>query len=233
MIREIVPAARARADPRQHRPVAVVHGAGLRRQRHRQRRRRRDPRRARSEEHAPTADYVAQLRDELPKTVPRLHVLLPAGRHHQPDPQLRPAGADRRPGRRRQPRREPARSPRSCAQRARQDPRHRRRPPPPDHRPARRCSVDVDRDHGVGARPDPAETSPAACWSRSARPARRRRTSGSTRRTGSTTCWPCRRRRDRIDSIDALMNTPILNGQAAPASSAARADGPTWHRRSS
>ena len=43
---------------------------------------------------------MRELRRKLPKRVPGPDLLLPAGRHRHPDPQLRPAGADRRPGRR-------------------------------------------------------------------------------------------------------------------------------------
>ena len=35
------------------------------------------------------------LREELPRALPRRDVLVPAGRHHQPDPEFRRAGADR------------------------------------------------------------------------------------------------------------------------------------------
>ncbi len=49
--------------------------------------------------HAPTADFVQTLR--VPCRAPSRHELrLPARRHHQPDPELRRAGADRRPGHR-------------------------------------------------------------------------------------------------------------------------------------
>ena len=40
------------------------------------------------------------LREKLAKRVSRAELLLPAGRHRQPDPELRAAGADRHPGRR-------------------------------------------------------------------------------------------------------------------------------------
>ncbi len=45
--------------------------------------------------HAPTAEYVARLRGELPRLFPGRHVLFSAGRHRESDPQLRCAGADR------------------------------------------------------------------------------------------------------------------------------------------
>ena len=48
--------------------------------------------------------------------VPGLHVLLRAGGHHQPDPQLRPARPDRRPGGRRQPGGQPRRRPEKLRQ---------------------------------------------------------------------------------------------------------------------
>ena len=49
------------------------------------------------ERHTPTAAHVAQLRRELPKLFPELHVLLSARRHRQPGPELRAAGPDRHP----------------------------------------------------------------------------------------------------------------------------------------
>ena len=52
------------------------------------------------EGHAPTADYVRKLREVLPAAFPGGDVLFPGRRHRHPDPQLRPAGADRRAHRR-------------------------------------------------------------------------------------------------------------------------------------
>ena len=49
-----------------------------------------------NEDHEPTADYVRQLREELPAAIPRRDLRVPAGRHRQPDPEFRRAGADRR-----------------------------------------------------------------------------------------------------------------------------------------
>ena len=63
------------------------------------------------ERHRPTEHWIKTLRGELPARVPGRHVLLPAGRHRQPDPELRPAGADRHAGRRVRPAGEPRRSP--------------------------------------------------------------------------------------------------------------------------
>ncbi len=51
-----------------------------------------------NEDHRPTADYVRTLREELPRAFPGHDVLVPAGRHHQPDPEFRRAGADRPAG---------------------------------------------------------------------------------------------------------------------------------------
>ena len=45
-------------------------------------------------EHRPTAEHMAALRRELPERFPEDAVLLPAGGHRQPGPQLRPAFAD-------------------------------------------------------------------------------------------------------------------------------------------
>ena len=52
-----------------------------------------------NEGHRPTADYVRQLREQLPREFPGVDLLVPAGRHRQPDPQLRRARAARRAGR--------------------------------------------------------------------------------------------------------------------------------------
>ena len=48
------------------------------------------------EEHRPTADHVRDAPARLPPGVSRRHLLLRARRHRDPDPQLRPARADRR-----------------------------------------------------------------------------------------------------------------------------------------
>ncbi len=80
------------------------------------------------EGHQPTAGYVQPLRRRCP-TLSRLDLLVPARRHHQPDPEFRRAGADRRPGHR--PRRRQGEG--LCAGAGGQDARHRRhrrRPPP-------------------------------------------------------------------------------------------------------
>ena len=47
----------------------------------------------------------ASCASELPRALPGRHLLLPAGRHHQPDPEFRRARADRRAGARLRPRR--------------------------------------------------------------------------------------------------------------------------------
>ena len=57
--------------------------------------------------HRPTAQYVRTLRASCPGQFPRYHLRLPAGRHRQPDPELRPSGADRHPDLRPRGRRKP------------------------------------------------------------------------------------------------------------------------------
>ena len=127
------------------------------------------------------------------QAVPGLHVLLRAGRHHQPDPGLRPAGADRRAGGGRPPRGEPP-GRQEALPRAGQDSRHRRRPHPADHRlrdaPHRRGP-----HPGVRAGPHAAERDRQRLGVAQRHHARCRPTTGSTRRTASTTLWPCRRPR--------------------------------------
>ena len=85
----------------------------------------------------PTAELRRPAAAGTAAAVPAMHVLLPAGGHHQPNPQLRPARPDRRAGGRRPPRGNLRRA-KKLQQRAGQDSRHRRRPPPPDHRLRRR-----------------------------------------------------------------------------------------------
>ena len=47
------------------------------------------------EGHRPTDEYVQALREQLPRAFPGHDVCVPAGRHRQPDPEFRRAGADR------------------------------------------------------------------------------------------------------------------------------------------
>ena len=51
-----------------------------------------------TEEHGPTAEYTERLRKRLHEKFPDVTFLLRGGQHHQPDPELRPAGAHRRAG---------------------------------------------------------------------------------------------------------------------------------------
>ena len=81
------------------------------------------------EGHRPTAEFVTPAARRAAEALPRHRVLLPARRHRHPDPQLRPAGGDRRPAHRQRPctatprspptwssasSRSPARSTRTC-----------------------------------------------------------------------------------------------------------------------
>ncbi len=56
-----------------------------------------------NEGHAPTADYVNRLREQLPRRFPGHDVLVSAGRYRQPDLEFRRAGADRSAGPRQRP----------------------------------------------------------------------------------------------------------------------------------
>jgi len=47
------------------------------------------------EGHRPTDEYVQALREQLPRLFPGMSFRVPAGRHRQPDPEFRRAGADR------------------------------------------------------------------------------------------------------------------------------------------
>ena len=73
---------RALHDPRQHGADAIVYHHGLRGQRHGQRLRRRDPRLAQAEP-PPDRGLRRPAAERPAEALPRLHVLLHAGRHHQ------------------------------------------------------------------------------------------------------------------------------------------------------
>ena len=66
------------------------------------------------EGHEPTDGYVKPLQGKAAGAIPRPELCVPAGRHRQPDPQFRRAGADRP----RNPRRQPRRQLRLCQQAA-------------------------------------------------------------------------------------------------------------------
>ena len=65
--------------------------------------------------HGPTDRLRPRAAAQAARAVSRHHVLLPAGRHRQPDPELRPAGANRHPDRRAVDAEQPASSRRSCS----------------------------------------------------------------------------------------------------------------------
>ena len=70
-----------------------------------------------NEKHQPTADYVQHAaRARCRARFPGIDLLVPARRHHQPDPELRRAGADRRAGRRPEPAARPGLRRRAAAQ---------------------------------------------------------------------------------------------------------------------
>ena len=80
-------------------PISA-HQHGLQQLRHDRPAGRRHPDHARTKDHAPTADYVAHAARACCRALSRHDLLLPAGRHRQPDPEFRRAGADRRADRR-------------------------------------------------------------------------------------------------------------------------------------
>ena len=82
---------------------------------------------------------------ELARRVSRRAVLLPAGRHRQPDPELRPARADRRADRRPRTRTPTARFAAALLPKLTQVPGHRRPARAAGGRTSRRSTVDVDR----------------------------------------------------------------------------------------
>ena len=138
-IRELDPAGAARDDPRQprraqqrHQPLATATPAPSARSTARS-----CCRCARAT--GPPTSFVTPLRAELPQALSRHRVLLPAGRHRHADPQLRPAGGDRRAVHRRQPGRQ-RRARRRAAQVDPHDSRRGRRARAPAARRARRST---------------------------------------------------------------------------------------------
>ena len=117
------------------------------------------------EGHRPTADYVRTLREELPRALPGRDLLVPAGRHRQPDPQFRRAGADRPADPRPQSRRELRLRAQAAARRSATCPASPTRASS-SRATARASNVDVDRTRAqyVGS---PSATSPTAWWSTS------------------------------------------------------------------
>ncbi len=101
-IREMIPADELDTHPRQHR--AAERRAQPRPSATRDDRpcRRRDPGFAQAREHRSHRRNTCEtLRRQLTAKFPEDDLLLPAGRHREPDPELRAAGADRRSGDRR------------------------------------------------------------------------------------------------------------------------------------
>ena len=149
------------------------------------------------------------------EALPRHRVLLPAGRHRHADPQLRPAGGDRRAVHRQR-----HRGQRRARRRARQadpaDPRRGRRARAPAPRRARGQPADgphapaADGPVGAERRPERAGLAVGQLADRAgvlAQSAERRRLQRSR----------CRRRSTSVDSLDALLNMPVAGtGGAAP-----------------
>jgi hypothetical protein len=91
------PVRRDRRDGRQHRHAGQQHQPHLQQHRRDRHAGRRHPDRAAPKAHAPTAEYVRRCAATA-AGVPGHDLLVPAGRHRQPDPELRRAGADRPAG---------------------------------------------------------------------------------------------------------------------------------------
>ena len=119
------------------------------------------------------------------RALPRLHLLVPAGRHHQPDPEFRRAVADRRPGADHR----PGGRLRACQPAAGPHPHHPRRGrcahPAGAQRAGLRRRYRPQRAPSMSA--SPRATSPTRWWSISRARARWRRPTGSTRPTASPT----------------------------------------------
>ena len=158
----------------------------------------------------------ASLRERLPRDFPGRHLLLPAGRHHQPDPELRRAGAAstcRSPGRDQNANQ--AYAPSCCAgcatipgiadarmQQSTDNPQLRRRRRPLPHGATRPHRARRDQQR---RRP----RSPAA--------SRPRRPSGSIPRTASPIRSSRRRRNTTSTRCPALENIPVTGGDSRAA----------------
>ena len=120
------PRARPRADRRQYRPAGAALQSRLHRRLDDRRQRRRHPGGA---EGRPRADrrLCAQAPARTAGRLPASRLLLPGGRHGDPDPEFRPAGADRRAHRGLRPGQQPQGRPRAAAA-------------PGDHTGHRRCA---------------------------------------------------------------------------------------------
>ena len=222
VIRETIPADEIQMMHRQHRHPGRRRQPGVQRRLDRLGGRRRDPGRAQSREPRPDRRRTSQrLRTHPARAVSRPGVLLPAGRHRVADPELRPAGADRRADRRPRPeeRRTIAARPRAAHRR---HPRRRRRPPAAgarraDDRRRRRPPA------GAAARLHASATSPRACWSRSRASRRSRPNYWLNPQNGVNYPVAVQTPQYRIDSIDALNNTPVIvPGPAAAAAARQR-----------
>ena len=88
-------AGRDRDHRRQHRHAGQRHQHDLQQHRHDRHGRTATSRSSCAKGHRPTADYVRIAARGAAGALSRRDVLVPAGRHRQPDPELRRAGADR------------------------------------------------------------------------------------------------------------------------------------------
>ena len=182
--------------------------------------RRRDPGRAQARPPADsTPEYDGALRQELPREFPERDLLLPAGRHRQPDPELRPAGPDRHAGRRAR----PAGQHYAIAQRARRAG-SRAIPGAVDvhlHQVvnAPELHVDVDRTRAAELGLTQRDVANSVLVSLSSSSGRWRRTTGSIRATASPIWSPCRRRSTgstrSTRSIEHRRSTAATPGAAA------------------
>ena len=155
------------------------------------------------------------LRETLPQRVPRHDLLLPAGRHHQPDPELRRARADRRADHRHATRdANRAYAPRAAA-------RDRARSPASPMRASSsrarypQLDVDVDRTPDRPARPDRARRhqQPGDHAGRHAR--RPRRPSASIPKNGVSYPVVAQTPEYQIDSLSDLQNLPVTGARPA------------------
>ena len=112
----------ARDHPRQPRRSEQRHQPVVQQRRHHRHARRRDPAFAAAKATGRPRSSCTLLRARAAEALSRHRVLLPAGRHRHPDPELRPAGGDRRAVHRRRPRAATRRSPPNWSKTIRQIP---------------------------------------------------------------------------------------------------------------
>ena len=148
-----------------------------------------------SEDHRPTARIRAHAAGRTAGPIPRRDIFVPAGRHHQPDPQFRRTGADRGADTRARVWRRISPTRKACCAGSATFPGWSTRAS--SNRSAHPASMSTSIAPARSMSASPNATSPTAWWSISPDRARCSRPSGSIRKTASTIRSSCRRRNIR------------------------------------